>query len=1161
MRWVRVKFDAWGAFEGTELVLDPATPGFHLIHGANEAGKSTAMRGLRALLYGIPARTTDAFKHTYAELRLSAEIEKADGTQGAFSRRKGTKNTLTDSDGAGLPESALEAFLGGVSAEVYDRVYSMDHPSLIDGGKALASGGGSAQEILFQAGAGMTHLRRVMRGLDDEAGALYKDTGKKSVVNRALDLGKAASKRVTELSVRPTEWAGMEKQRLALAGKRDALIAALKELDDRRRELEQIRQAIPLVGDWAGRKGELTALGEVVLLDEGAREARLKIEQEEVQVRLERETARSRLKSIEDDLKAMPVSEALLASAATVRRLVEQLDRYRSAVEEIPQRQAEAKQHERKALALLAELHPGLSLEEAASFRLSADERTEIERLVQEAAFHDQAKTTLDARRAKLSKQEKELSGTAENEPEGATDDVTAEALRLIVQRLDRKGDLEGEIRKQEAELKSRESELERAMDRLGRWKGDWEALVRLRLPAVEVVAEFEDRFAEADQKGRDLKAREAALHEDRSRAEAGIVELEKSSAAPTEADLTSGRDLRDRQWTSLKTRSEKGEAWPKAAATDYERAVTEADAVADRLRREARQVEKRAALEELQRRCGEDLGRLEKELQEVESARAHLEKEWAGLWSGIGVEAAAPKVMRGWMATFGEIRREAEAWFKAKDLAEILRSDLNGGRKELMAALQGIEVSFSEGAAFSDLMTLARQHLKEEETRAKERVERAAARRRLTQELEDLTEESVALEAKETNWQKAWSTAVGRLEMGEQPPVRKVQQALERWTQFWTEVDQGRGAQSAVEDLQSVIHAFESNADALREQASAEEKGLPAEALVSRMEVRVRQTESDLRQRQLWEKRALEEKKHAEEADEAVIAMTVKLRGLMDKAGSDDRDGLLRAEEASSRHRELSREVARIESELKRLHPTGTLAEFAKTVQAWEEVSAEQSIKEVATEAQVRSDERVAIERELAVIETQMKERDGSDAAAMAREEVEFLMAEAEEGAERHAQLRLAEFFLRRHLDHYMEKNQGPVLRAGSEIFQRLTLGRYEKIVPDFDEKDEPILKAGLAGGKSIGVEGLSDGTRDQMFLALRLASMEQRLDGGQVFPLIVDDLLLTFDNERAGAALQELSRIARKTQVLFFTHHAHLIRLTEESLKPREFRVQELG
>ena len=70
-----------------------------------------------------------------------------------------------------------------------------------------------------------------------------------------------------------------------------------------------------------------------------------------------------------------------------------------------------------------------------------------------------------------------------------------------------------------------------------------------------------------------------------------------------------------------------------------------------------------------------------------------------------------------------------------------------------------------------------------------------------------------------------------------------------------------------------------------------------------------------------------------------------------------------------------------------------------------------------------------------------------------------------------------------------------------------------------------------------------MSDGTRDQLYLALRLASLERYLEHNPPLPFIVDDVLVNFDDERAGATLRELAHLAKKTQVLFFTHHEHLV------------------
>ncbi|MEW8009347.1 MAG: hypothetical protein G8D90_14430 [gamma proteobacterium symbiont of Clathrolucina costata] len=92
-----------------------------------------------------------------------------------------------------------------------------------------------------------------------------------------------------------------------------------------------------------------------------------------------------------------------------------------------------------------------------------------------------------------------------------------------------------------------------------------------------------------------------------------------------------------------------------------------------------------------------------------------------------------------------------------------------------------------------------------------------------------------------------------------------------------------------------------------------------------------------------------------------------------------------------------------------------------------------------------------------------------------------------------------------------------------------------------DFNDKDEPVL-VGLRGGEKVFVEGLSSGTRDQLYLALRLASLERYMDSAESMPFIVDDILVDFDDARSEAALREMSDLSKKAQVILFTHHARV-------------------
>jgi len=65
-------------------------------------------------------------------------------------------------------------------------------------------------------------------------------------------------------------------------------------------------------------------------------------------------------------------------------------------------------------------------------------------------------------------------------------------------------------------------------------------------------------------------------------------------------------------------------------------------------------------------------------------------------------------------------------------------------------------------------------------------------------------------------------------------------------------------------------------------------------------------------------------------------------------------------------------------------------------------------------------------------------------------------------------------------------------------------------------------------------------------------LAALEQSLGEDVALPFLADDLFINFDDRRAHAGFKVLGQIARKTQVLFFTHHDHLRAIAQDALHP---------
>ena len=82
---------------------------------------------------------------------------------------------------------------------------------------------------------------------------------------------------------------------------------------------------------------------------------------------------------------------------------------------------------------------------------------------------------------------------------------------------------------------------------------------------------------------------------------------------------------------------------------------------------------------------------------------------------------------------------------------------------------------------------------------------------------------------------------------------------------------------------------------------------------------------------------------------------------------------------------------------------------------------------------------------------------------------------------------------------------------------------------------------------GKALELEQLSTGTRMQLYLALKLASLEQYLTTAPPLPLVLDDVLVEWDDERSRVALSVLAECSERVQILLFTHHGRDVAAAE--------------
>ena len=175
----------------------------------------------------------------------------------------------------------------------------------------------------------------------------------------------------------------------------------------------------------------------------------------------------------------------------------------------------------------------------------------------------------------------------------------------------------------------------------------------------------------------------------------------------------------------------------------------------------------------------------------------------------------------------------------------------------------------------------------------------------------------------------------------------------------------------------------------------------------------------------------------------------------------------------------------------------------------------------------------------------SEMARMDGSSRAAELADTSQQVVARIHRLTERYIRLKLAVKILLDVIEKYRAENQDPVLQIASTLFKKITMESFHGLRTDVDDQGKAILIGVRADGSWVKVEGMSIGTRDQLYLALRLATLQWRLSFSEPMPFIVDDILINFDDDRSGATLEALADLAEKNQVILFTHHRRVVEI----------------
>jgi len=1135
MRISRLDLSRYGKFTDQTVLLPAAEHDFHLIVGPNEAGKSTLRNAIQELLFGIESRSRFGFLHAYPDMRLGARIEQGDASL-EFVRVKGNRNTLRTPDDAALPDNALAPFLGAVDRAFFEQMFGLDHGRLIEGGREILSAANDVGQILFQAAAGIGSLGEVRERLEQEADELWaKRRSNTREYYRASDELEQAEAVLKQVTVRTRDWQAAQERVEELRANIESSRADYLRLEQERARLERMRRIAPILAGLEDQERRLAELGAVIPLPEAAGRQLAEAEQDEALATERLRFHEERIAALHEALEPLQPDAALLARQPDIERLVAARVKFIDIGYDLGQREEEVRRLWQDIQGLAREL--GWPEEAEATLtgripdrliRAALDEHLRRQEALAQAVLttREQAR----ARRGELQEIETALQNLPEQEPPADLAAALATARALGDWR-ERKTQLENQVARLEREQESAARELEP-------WRPDAEALGKLALPAPEEIAETVRQraalAADLTQVGERLRecqgeARTLALQADQYR---------KAHQPVTLAEVRNQRERRDQTWASLKS----GALEFTAHADRYERQVREADALADQRHDKAREAaEWQSRLDRLET-CQQQAALLAQRREDLEQRLSQFDAEWTAHTAALGLSGLPLLRFATWRAARERVLQVTRALEEARAASTGFAATLTRAMAELSAALPA-DTAEDPRQDLSGLMRRA-DALLTQATAAREQ------RRLLTErlpvavrKLREAREHQATAESGLDAWNSDYRRHLGQAGLPADLVPGAARGALELLASLRQKLDKIRDIRAERIDLMRQERTdYTAQAEALLEAVAPDLAGQAADCVAVELGARLRRAIDEERERQ----RLLSERAAAERALHETRQTLQETRGLLQPllqrlpAGAsreDLRQAITSADTQRGLLREREQSVAQLLKDGDGLDRAALEAESVTV----DRLALPGRLAEIRQQLDARVEQQNHWSAELRLAETALARIAGQDDAARAESRRQEALARMATAVERFVKVHTAARLLRWSIERFRETRQGPMLSRASEIFRGLTQGALQRLSVDYDHSPL-VLRGQRPNGAWVGLDGMSEGTRDQLYMALRLAALELHLEQTPPLPFIADDLFINYDDSRSRAGFMALAELSRLTQVIFLSHHEHL-------------------
>jgi uncharacterized protein YhaN len=1155
-----LKLIRYGHFEGEALEFPESEHDIHVVYGDNEAGKTTILSAIGDTLFSFPERTEYGFKHGMAKLRVGATLQNGED-EFPYVRYKKRPPTIFDDDGNEIlgAEKTLREYLNTADRDYFERMFLLDHQRFAAGSRALLAGSGDAGEAVLGAGGGLDGLKELLDGLNTESDGLWtRNPSKTRKFYVARDALNAASKAKRENTVDTSAWKKAKQAADDAAAAHEALQASIREKRIERGRLDRFRRLYGDLNKLADAEASLADLGDVVLLPEGAGRSLGEARTEQKLIENKIGVHEKHIEELDASISNLTVEDAVLSLADEIRELDQRRVQLLPQREDIPRRVEERDALREKAAEILEEI--GWANDESIRSRLPASMVVDAARsLVNEhAALTAEKRAALKQQKA-AQNEEKRLKALVD----GLRANTDLSGLIVALREAIASRQVVQDRRRIEEDIASANTALARAIGALAPSINDPDALAVAILPAREVITDYRDVSRAATQRLQDAQEKHRKTAREAEKLQESINEEREALQVMNDAELEDARENRDEVWRLLSARHIHGasvdeQVWSRLIGDDergderYEQLVVAADEGADGRFLNAQEVTEIAIQEKAVSDLGKELSELDDDVAEAEQQLESLAGRWDGLWDGCPITPEDADQGLAWLDQAEHCKELQEQLVGLSSRFEKVSAEeqrLCGVVLEHLSPLDGsldpkgtydLEQLISAGQTTGE--TLKAENAKADELRAS--YDKAVSAR------EAADEEVIGAIDAVDDWSVRWVEALKGLSLEKKVAPDALEGHLKRLDDLRVCEDKIQSLQKErIEKMRAQIQRYEADVQKHAAALDGDEVDGDADDVVKNLVQRLQESEGNDKQRLQHQNTIDAEKDKISDLEDQKQDYADTIARFADMAGTNDIDALEKVAEASDASRALDDEIDKLKGAIEKNGDNKSLEELRDEAKGEDLDTAIAVLEELTDELEALEAELPQNIKDLQTAQAELNAIGDEGDAAAAEWQMQQAYADMGDVAERFVRTSTASALLQWSIDRFRMQNQKPLLDKASTLFSILTRGSFERVVIDFDG-DTMVLAGRRPDGEVVSLSGMSTGSSDQLYLALRLAAIEDLSEKSAAMPFIGDDLFIHHDDKRTKEALQALTEVSKTCQVILFSHEESFADLAREVL-----------